>query len=419
MQEYSDRERHESRPFVRRARLFPLLKHYICSVGFDWHPDRSRCFAITHKDLGFGELCQQIQLSFYWKAKYLLLSKTGYNAGHKTMISIPRIDLWEELRQFRIQPDKDLFNEITSEWPPWLQQKLKDVIRSRFGDENISAPSILEAMWKLEFWPLDRASQDALIDLGNVDVESQIEIEKGLAKFRRYSFYVLARGADHDFKCMSAISATEGAALVRGLAIAEELGYSFNIGSVSLVNWAFAAFRNQHPLVVWAELADWVVRHTTNPYIPFNFRRTRSQWEMFRKDSESPVTTWNRVNDSESLRLRAISESSERETIDAKRHIVERQENHQMRCAASAERSLLRSRICAQLSLLTPLERLKHIVADKEHDLTFFPSEFAELDSQTIAGIPSELRSLILERLKDRRSGSWHKLLLRLRSSHS
>jgi hypothetical protein len=337
------------------------------------------------------------------------------------MITPPRIRLWDEFWHYRLQPDKEAFAEVIRDWPPGLIARLKEVIKLRFGDERYTASSIMEAMQNLGFWPLDAVTRGVLIELGNADVKSESDLKTRLDKLRRYSFYVLARGAEHDFKCIPSLSAADGAAMIRGLAIAEECGYSEWGGSVSMVNWSFAVFRQHHPLSVWAELADWIVAHTKNPYIPFNFRRTRYQWEVCREGSPSPEETWRRVGEAESRRQRERAERMDRESREAREREIQREaqrrknrEEHEER---SRTRSLQRLGVCSELERLPPLQRLELIGSDKSYPLEFYPAKFAAVDGATIATMSETLRSALLERLKDRRKGSGHKLLLRLQGS--
>jgi len=337
------------------------------------------------------------------------------------MITLPRINLWAEFERYRIQPDKEAFAEVIRDWPPGLMARLKQVIKVRFGDERISGASIVEAMQNLGFWPLDAVTQSVLIELGNADVNSTSDLQKRLDKLRRYSFYVLGVGAEHDFKCIPSLSAGDGAALIRGLAIAEECGYSLYGGSVSMVNWSFAVFRQHHPLSVWAELADWIVVHTTNPYIPFNFQRTKGQWKACREGSPSPEETWRRVGEAEVRRQKERTERMERESREAQERAAQceaqRRKNREEHEDRSRTRSLERLGVCSELERLSPLQRLERICADKSYPLEFYTAEFAALDDATIAAMPETLRSALRERLKDRRKGAWHKLLLRLQPS--
>jgi len=333
------------------------------------------------------------------------------------MIALPRINLWAEFERYRIQPDKEAFAEVVRDWPPSLMARLKQVIKARFGDERVSGASIVEAMQNLGFWPLDAVTQTVLIGLGNADVNSASDLQKRLDKLRRYSFYVLGVGAEHDFKCIRSLSADDGAALIRGLAIAEECGYSLYGGSVSMVNWSFAVFRQRHPLPVWAELADWIVVHTTNPYIPFNFQRTKAQWKACRDGSPSPEETWRRVGDAEARRQKAKADKIEQVQRDAQNRVLERQQRRQRGAKESQARSLERVGVCAELEKMSPLQRLERICTDKTHPLDFYPAEFAAVDDATIAAMPAMLRSTLVDRIKDRRKGAWHKLLLRLQDS--
>jgi hypothetical protein len=337
------------------------------------------------------------------------------------MIALPKIKLWDEFWHYRFQPDKEAFAEVIRDWPSGLIARLKEIIKLRFGDERYTAPSIMEAMQNLDFWPLDVVTRGVLIELGNADVNSASDLRNRLDKLRRYSFYVLARAAEHDFKCIPSLSAADSAAMIRGFAIAEECGYSEWGGSVSMVNWSFAVFRQHHPLPIWAALADWIVVHTTNPYIPFNFQRTKGQWRACRDGSPSPEETWRRVGEAEARRKRERTERIERESRKARERAVQREamrrknrEEHEER---SSTRSLERLGVCSELERLPPLQRLERICADKSYPLQYYPAEFAAVDETTIAAMPQTLRSALLERLKDRRKGVWHKLLHRLQDS--
>jgi hypothetical protein len=336
------------------------------------------------------------------------------------MIALPKIRLWDEFWHYRFQPDKEAFAEVIRDWPPALIVRLKEVIKLRFGDERYTAPSIMEAMQNLGFWPLDAVTRGVLIALGNADVNSENDLRGRLDKLRRYSFYVLARGSEHDFKCIPSLSAADGAAMIRGLAIAEECGYSEWGGSVSMVNWSFAMFRQNHPLPVWAELADWIIVHTTNPYIPFNFQRTRGQWKACREGSPSPEETWRRVGEAESRRQRERAERIERQSREAQERAVQREAQRRKHREEHGERSHTRSLerlgVCSELERLSPLQRLERICADKSYPLELYPTKFADVNDATIAAMPETLRSALLERLKDRRKGAWRKLLHRLQN---
>ena len=336
------------------------------------------------------------------------------------MFGLPRIRLWDEFWHYRLQPDKEAFAEVVRDWPPALLAKLRHVVKLRFGDERFTAPSIMEAMQNLGYWPLDRVTMGVLIELGNADISSESDLRCRLNKLRRYSFYVLASGADINFECIRTLAVADAAALIRGLNIAEECGYSQAGGSVSMVNWSFVVFRQQHPLPLWAELADWIITHSTNPYIPFNFQRTRYQWEACREDSASPGETWQRVGEAESRRQKEKAARAERESREVQERAIQRaikrqkiRENHEDRRNI---RTLERLGICGELEKLSAFARLERICAEKSYPLHIFPNQYADLEDATITTMPEVLRSALIERLSGQRKGVWRRLLNRLQS---
>jgi hypothetical protein len=334
------------------------------------------------------------------------------------MITLPRIRLWNDFWQYRRQPDKEAFEEVIQAWPPELISKLKKVIKDRFGDERFTGPSIMEAMQNLGFWPLDPVTASVLIDLGNADVESHDDLGEKLNRLARYSFYLLARGTDIRFDCICEMPHEQAAALIRGLAIAEEFGYSESGGSVSLVNWSFNVFRRIHPLSDWARLADWIVVHTTNPYIPFNFQRTRNQWKHCRERAASPEDTWRLVCGSESLHQKDRQERIEKEELESRARAEDRENKRRLIQEAHESRRTLtsneRSAICQELAELPPDKRLEAICRDKDRSLAFYPAEFAEIDDDFTRNLPTELRHALIDRLQSMRRGPWRKLFTRL-----
>ncbi len=181
--------------------------------------------------------------------------------------------------------------------------------------------------------------------------------------------------------------------------------------------------RHEHRLTAgaWAEVADWIIVHTTNPHIPFNFQRTKVQWLACREGSPSPEETWRRVGEAEARRQRERTERMELERRKARLRAVQREATRRKNREEHEERSRTRARarlgVCSELERLPPLQRLERICADKSCPLEFYPVELAAVDATTNAAMSETLRSALLERLKDRRKGARHKLLLRWQGS--
>jgi hypothetical protein len=333
-----------------------------------------------------------------------------------------RVDLWQEIHTINSPLDRDLFREIAAGWPDWLQLEWRKIVKDRFGDENITRPSILAVMNKLRPWPLDSLTQAALIHLGNtgLDFGSENALEEALAKVRRHCFFVMAASPDLGFECLRNLSAADGAKLIRGLAIAEECGCSRAGGSVSMVNWAFPVFQQSHPTTEWAALADWIVINTSNDYIPFNFRRTRYQWEECRVGSTSPSETWSRVNQAENARgrekterlIRGHCEAAERAKAKAERLAAVRQEHENKRI--NHER--VREGILRELVDLSPLQRFKRICEEFDFPLDAIPTDYANPDEECLRSMPIDLRDALIHRLKERRKGPWKELCVRLQN---
>ena len=93
------------------------------------------------------------------------------------------------------------------------------------------------------------------------------------------------------FRFLSEIPFADAFAFIRGLTLCECHRISPFPGSTSLINPAFIAVR-QRPIEEWTDIADWIIAHCDNPYVPFNFRKTRGQWESCRAPGRTPVEVW-------------------------------------------------------------------------------------------------------------------------------
>lgn len=333
-----------------------------------------------------------------------------------------RMDLWRELHALKLPLESELFCDLVAEWPVWLRDEMRAIIRMRFGDEGISRASILESLQKLRQWPLDPKTRAVLVGLGKSCEVAGVEeaLSAALAEVRRHYFFLMAAYPDTEFGCIREMSPEEGASLIRGLAVAEECGYSRALGSVSMVNRAFHVYQI-HPVNVWAELADWIIANTTNDYIPFNFRRTRYQWETCRVESPSPSETWDRVNRAENARgverterfNREQQEATDRAKAKAKRSAAVHQEHASKR----QEHARRREAILQDLAGIPPLSRIKRICEEVDFPLDALPTDYAVLGNEVLMSMSLDLRDAVLNRLKDRRNGPWRDLFLQLQST--
>jgi len=114
---------------------------------------------------------------------------------------------------------------------------------------------------------------------------------ESLRAIPRAVFHSLAEQRFSTFRFLAETPFADAFAFMRGLTHCENHRISPFPGSTSLINPAFISAR-QRPLEEWTEIADWIITHCDNPYVPFNFRRTRGQWESCRTPERTPVEVW-------------------------------------------------------------------------------------------------------------------------------
>lgn len=198
------------------------------------------------------------------------------------------------------------------------------------------------------------------------------------------------------------LSCTDVVSLIRALTVAERDLPNFRCGSVSPVISLYR-FLLDSSSEDFSDLRGWVLANTQNPYLPFGSMRYQ------------PATL------AEYFRLTADHEARRRarEQANAEAQALMRAARQQKRDAQAAARLLVRESRAAlinSLQSLTPVERLKWIVGNADHPVTFYPDEWAVIDLATIKSLDPELRLAVVRRLADRRTGIWKKLREQLES---
>ena len=200
-------------------------------------------------------------------------------------------DLYLQFFRFGVPLDKQLFTNAINSWPDHSIKELQETILEQFGDSNLTTPSVVYACNHLRCWPLDRLIEQTLIHLGECSLDDRQSINNTLCELRRCCWFLMAGCPDKTFQNIDALNISEATSFVKGLALAEEMGYSRYRGSPSLVPRAF------EKLVYWkhcslpsrSALIDWIVENTSNPWIPFGFRKERDDWERCRSPGMQPM----------------------------------------------------------------------------------------------------------------------------------
>ncbi len=185
-------------------------------------------------------------------------------------------------------------------------------------------------------------------------------------------------------------------ALIKALTVAERDLPDFCCGSVSPVISLYRYLLDS-TRADFTELRDWVAAHTRNQYLPFGSSRYHP----------ASLSEYHHQTAEHKARRRA-REHAEDQALIARRAARQKQRDEEQQARLSLRQS--RASLIAALQPLTPTERLDRIIADAAHPVTFYPAEWATLDSEAIHALPARLRLAAIQRLSDRRTGIWKKL---------
>jgi hypothetical protein len=200
-------------------------------------------------------------------------------------------------------------------------------------------------------------------------------------------------------------SRDEVVALIKSLTVAERDLPAFCGGSVSPVIslYRYLLESTQGDFI---ELRDWVVAHTQNHYLPFGSGRYRP----------ASISDYQRQVTEHETRRREREQAAEAALL-ARRIARKKQQVEQQQARLGRRQS--RETLLSSLRHLSAAACLGHIINDTAHPVTFYPAEWAALDSATINALPERLRLDAIQRLADRRTGVWRRLYKQLKRDAS
>ncbi len=199
------------------------------------------------------------------------------------------------------------------------------------------------------------------------------------------------------------LSVEQLSSLAHGLVFVEESLPGWNGGSVSGVIWIFQAYQKQAPANS-DELANWILQHSTNNYVPYGINRggakSISEFKEHRKAKE--------LN-----RIQSGKHAKAEQHCKRIRELVAQRQQHEVTTLQKAK-AQARQELIAELDKLPIKERLEHIAWDDEHDLTFYPENYADVTRTEFNSLDEISLERLLSKLKSRHKGSWVELFAKI-----
>ncbi len=193
--------------------------------------------------------------------------------------------------------------------------------------------------------------------------------------------------------------------LAKGLTFMEVNCDGWASGSVSAVIWIFRAVQERDTLIADI-LADWLLAHTNNPYVPFGTQNYGSSSLLEYRSKK--------VRHNEAIRI-GLSEKEESERQAA----LQRDYRKSQRFRSVQDRnSEKRSLFVAALNVQPIATQLSQLAYDDTYAAEFYPTRCAHYATQDIIdSLDVRIRLKLLEKLKGKHKGPWGKFKRRLLSS--
>jgi hypothetical protein len=180
---------------------------------------------------------------------------------------------------------------------------------------------------------------------------------------------------------------------------------SGNMYGVSLLARDF----QRQPETQSESLADWILSHATNPYLPFGTQTVHSK-NM--RDLHVEAAEWTR-------RAEEYGKRKAEEDAAAKARRLERAASHEQTLAEQAKLKAQRDQLLDGLKRLPITEMVAKILQDSERPVFFYESVLTSLEVKDLIALPSAQRDDLLRHLEPVKHGKLHKLRERINRGHS
>jgi hypothetical protein len=180
---------------------------------------------------------------------------------------------------------------------------------------------------------------------------------------------------------------------------------SGNMYGVSLLTRDF----QRQPGTQSENLADWILSHATNPYLPFGTQTVHSKNV---RDLYVEAAEWTR-------RAEEYGKRKAEEDAAAKARRLDRAASHEQTLAEQAKLKTQRDQLLDELKRLPMPEMVKKIVQHSEHPVFFYESLLTSLTVTDLIALPSALRTTLVDYLEPIKHGKLHKLKERMKTEIS
>jgi hypothetical protein len=187
--------------------------------------------------------------------------------------------------------------------------------------------------------------------------------------------------------------------MAKGLVMAEETHHWCG-GSVAATIWVYRSFAHKFPSRA-EPLAEWMLTHSTNPWVPFGSNRGSARSLGEHRDQQVRKAT---------RRGHSLNEQNAREELRVVKEAVRKRlapYRDQVQKAVSSARADL----VAEVGALSAKQRLEHLAWDDRHPLSFYPVEIADCVTAVWSDLDQETRNVFLNRVKSIPRGPWKQWL--------
>lgn len=240
-----------------------------------------------------------------------------------------------------------------------------------------------------------------VIELLEIEVINDMLDNRDLEKFQKFHYINRLNWKDWNYVC-DTLSEEQLIKLIKSLTLVEK-ELQWIGGSVSSVIWIFKALERRGSLCV-EEIADWVLRHTNNPYLPYGSHNMGAE----------SLTDYKLYLDNKSERysihcLNAeIMKENSRERKKISRMKIE------VQLIRQKEQSVNRKNMLYDLHNMKYCEKVSFLVKDEMHSVFYYPIDMFNYDIEVLKSLEYGLLKDLSNKLTAIKKGPWRVFLLNI-----